>query len=173
MVLNPESGCPTLLKRPLRTLSQQQRLNRWTVLGLVSAPLLGSGFYRAGCHLPFLQCPLRSLTGIPCPTCGMTRSFTAIAQGDLGQAVQYHLFGPAVFILFLMVALHLLRELKANQPRSAFYSFLFRPIAYSSVAISYFGYYGVRLFFLERSGELYRVFWASSLGLWLSHFYLS
>ena len=35
----------------------------------------------------WLPCPLRTLTGVPCPLCGMTTAATALATGDLGAAV--------------------------------------------------------------------------------------
>jgi Protein of unknown function (DUF2752) len=35
----------------------------------------------------FLPCPLRALTGIPCPLCGMTTAATGLASGDLGAAL--------------------------------------------------------------------------------------
>jgi Protein of unknown function (DUF2752) len=31
-------------------------------------------------------CPLRTITGIPCPLCGMTRGVTAIVHGDIARA---------------------------------------------------------------------------------------
>ena len=34
-----------------------------------------------------LPCPLRTLTGIPCPLCGMTTAATALATGDLAGAL--------------------------------------------------------------------------------------
>jgi hypothetical protein len=34
-----------------------------------------------------LVCPARALTGLPCPTCGMTHAFVAVAHGDLAAAV--------------------------------------------------------------------------------------
>ncbi|HEV2895635.1 MAG TPA: DUF2752 domain-containing protein [Actinomycetota bacterium] len=35
----------------------------------------------------WLPCPLRALTGIPCPLCGMTTAATGLASGDLGAAL--------------------------------------------------------------------------------------
>lgn len=45
-------------------------------------------------------CPLRSTTGIPCPGCGLTRSFVATAEGDVVRAFGFHAFGPPLMLLF-------------------------------------------------------------------------
>ena len=51
-------------------------------------------------HPPF-ACPLRSLTGVPCPFCGMTRAVVAAAHGHLGASLA---FNPAgIFVLALAV----------------------------------------------------------------------
>lgn len=51
-------------------------------------------------HPPF-ACPLRSLTGVPCPFCGMTRAVVAAAHGHLGTSLA---FNPAgIFVLALAV----------------------------------------------------------------------
>lgn len=47
-------------------------------------------------QLPLPQCWLRKLTGIPCPTCGCTRSLASWAMLDLGQAFR---FNPLFFLL--------------------------------------------------------------------------
>ena len=46
-------------------------------------------------------CPFRLLTGLPCPSCGLTRSFCAMASGHLHAAAGFHLFGPALFVALL------------------------------------------------------------------------
>jgi Protein of unknown function (DUF2752) len=179
MVLKPRlSLSPLLSAESLGSpvLSKRQCLRRWTILGLCTAPLIGSFFYRYGYHLPFLSCPLRTLTGIPCPTCGMTRSFVAIAQGRLDQALGYHLFGPAVFLLFLTVAASLLWELKTNRNQTFFHRrYVAKPSVYLSTGLSYLGYYAVRIAHLARTGELSDTFWTSPMGHWISHvhFYVS
>ena len=55
--------------------------------------LIASGLLlSAGATLRFtslhtgLACPLRTITGIPCPLCGMTTSVTATVGGDLAAA---------------------------------------------------------------------------------------
>jgi Protein of unknown function (DUF2752) len=179
MVLKPEvESRQSLRRRALNScfLSKHQRLNRWAMLGLCSAPLIGSFFYRYGHRLSFLKCPLRSLTGIPCPTCGMTRSFVAIVQGNLDAAISYHLFGPAFFLLFLAGVLSLLRELKTNRDQISFYrSYLAKPSVYFSIGTLYLSYYAVRIARLAYTGELTDAFWASPAGNWIIHapFYVS
>lgn len=55
--------------------------------------LTGAGLIAAGAALqllpvhPPLLCPLRTLTGIPCPLCGMTTSVEATVRLDLESAV--------------------------------------------------------------------------------------
>ena len=56
-------------------------------------PLLGG---HAG-----LPCPLRTLTGVPCPLCGMTTSVEATVHGHLGAALQANPAGPFVVLAAL------------------------------------------------------------------------
>jgi hypothetical protein len=60
-------------------------------------PALLTGYlWLKGSHpsLPGLSCPLRALTGIPCPTCFLTRATAAALNGRFGEAVELHAFGP-------------------------------------------------------------------------------
>ncbi|WP_370289303.1 DUF2752 domain-containing protein [Nocardioides sp.] len=51
-------------------------------------------------------CPFRRLTGLPCPGCGLTRSWVHLMHGDLPAAFAVHWFGPlfAAFVVVLAVA---------------------------------------------------------------------
>ena len=44
-------------------------------------------------------CPVRRLTGRPCPGCGLTRSLNRTLHGRLGQAAAAHPAGPAAAAL--------------------------------------------------------------------------
>ena len=52
-----------------------------------------------------LPCPLRTLTGVPCPLCGGTTSVENVFRGHIVGALQANPLGPAVVVaaLFLLV----------------------------------------------------------------------
>ncbi len=52
--------------------------------------------------LPGISCPLRQITGVPCPTCFLTRSTCLAFQGDLENSFKMHIFGPFI-ALFLII----------------------------------------------------------------------
>jgi len=59
-----------------------------------AAPLLQSG------RIPWPSCLFRKFTGVPCPTCGCTRSLAAWTRLDLGEALR---FNPLFFALCLLL----------------------------------------------------------------------
>jgi hypothetical protein len=52
--------------------------------------------------LPGISCPFRQITGVPCPTCFLTRSTCLAFQGDLENSFKMHIFGPFI-ALFLII----------------------------------------------------------------------
>lgn len=72
-------------------------------LRIAGAAMLGVAAVRPLIPFEFVPpCPLRTVTGIPCPLCGMTRGVTALVHGDFARAL---LMNPASY---LMVALAIL-----------------------------------------------------------------
>ncbi|MBM4017868.1 MAG: DUF2752 domain-containing protein [Planctomycetes bacterium] len=67
-------------------------VDRWRVPGLESIGGEGTSI-----------CMLKRMTGLPCPTCGLTRSFCDISRGRWGEAVGHHPLGPALYALVLFV----------------------------------------------------------------------
>jgi hypothetical protein len=61
-------------------------------------------------------CLFHRVTGITCPTCGLTRSWSALLHGQFKDAIQFHPLGPATFLgLAEWTALRLRRV--APQPK--------------------------------------------------------
>ena len=90
---------------------------RSPVLGLINIPLAPMRWLVLGCVglavfglvLPFSPippCPLRTMTGVPCPLCGMTRSARSLMRLDLGASVRFQPFGVvACFVGIVILAL--------------------------------------------------------------------
>jgi len=64
--------------------------------GWLLPPVLTGYLWLKGLHplLPGFSCPLRALTGIPCPTCFLTRATALALHGDVAASVRVHAFGP-------------------------------------------------------------------------------
>ncbi|MGF1975057.1 MAG: DUF2752 domain-containing protein [Nostoc sp. CmiSLP01] len=108
---------------------------------------------------------MRHLTGIPCPTCGMTRSFMAIAQGNFPQAVVENLFGPLLFASFGIVTVHITVELLTKRRIIAFYCNLLKQRKLQIIGLFIvLTYYIIRLYKLSQTGEMYFSFINSPLG---------
>lgn len=54
--------------------------------------------------LGFDLCLFKNLTGLPCPGCGLTRSFACLAHLELTKAFRYHPFGPLFFVGAVLMA---------------------------------------------------------------------
>ena len=82
----------------------------FTAVGLVVAALYPPESADDG---PIL-CPFRLATGLPCPGCGLTRSWIALAHGDVRGSLGEHPFGWAFMaagtVLLVAVVIAVLRR---------------------------------------------------------------
>ncbi|HUS31507.1 MAG TPA: DUF2752 domain-containing protein [Kofleriaceae bacterium] len=51
------------------------------------------------------MCLVHNLFGVDCPFCGMTRSFVALAHGEVGKAFEFHPAGPLLFLAMIVFVL--------------------------------------------------------------------
>jgi hypothetical protein len=74
-------------------------------------------------------CPLRGFTGLPCPSCGLTRAFAALVRGDLWTAASWNVLCFPLALLLLAAPAVAIYELAARRPAS-----FYRPWLYSGTA---------------------------------------
>ncbi len=56
-------------------------------------------------------CMFRSITGVPCPSCGMTRSVTTIARGNIINAMWWNPLGLIMFVSMITFPLWIISDL--------------------------------------------------------------
>ena len=81
-------------------LTKAQRLERLAGALLLSSALWTSFLLPPRRPLPLDACLLHRLTGLPCPTCGLTRAVCLFAQGQWRDSLGMH---PAGWLIFLLV----------------------------------------------------------------------
>jgi len=85
--------------------------------------------------LPGFSCPLRLLTGFPCPTCFLTRATAASLRGHVGDALSLHAFGPLVAAALVVWSVAALRHRRLDWPQPGAW-----PMAVvSGILVSYWG----------------------------------
>jgi hypothetical protein len=90
--------------------TRADRVHHWILLWLAVAVVVLAMAFRldttGSVAIPGMQqsmptiCSFRRLTGLPCPGCGLTRCFVALAHGNWGAAWRYN---PAGFLVFALV----------------------------------------------------------------------
>ncbi|HYX69022.1 MAG TPA: DUF2752 domain-containing protein [Terriglobales bacterium] len=78
--------------------------NRFCTLGALLALPLAAVLPSDGAGIPV--CLFHSLTGLPCPGCGLTRAFSSLLHGQGAAAFTYHPFVFLLLPLFVIMAAH-------------------------------------------------------------------
>jgi len=91
---------------------------RWLTITVCAGLLAASALYEraTGPGGGPILCPFRLATGLPCPGCGMTRGFCAMARGDLPAAVSWNPLSLPLFGLVLAVLIVAAVDLVRGRP---------------------------------------------------------
>jgi hypothetical protein len=104
--------------------------NRVAVISICTATLILSYVWAPHVHGGPVICPLHGLVGLPCPACGLTRAFCALATRNVMEALRQNALSVPLFLLFIAAPLVSICELWRRR-RSTFYSFLYsKRVAY-------------------------------------------
>lgn len=104
-------------------------------------------------HLETAQslCPLKMLTGFPCPGCGITKSLVYFYEGDLWRSLTFHLFGPSLVLFSLVTIVVLTTELITK--KEYFHAYLYnKKMAYFLAAILVV-YHIIRLVYFIKTND--------------------
>ncbi len=159
-----------MTQRPLlvhRSLAPADRQHRLIGLSLVASPIVAAHWLAHSHQTSPLICPFHWLTGLPCPGCGLTRSFVAIARGDWPGAIGYHPFGPLLFGALLGLGLQWAVELWARRRLVWPIGRSLRQAIGRGLLILGLVWYSARLYGLWGSGAAALAWSRSPLGQWL------
>ena len=88
---------------------------------------IGSNYYFENSHEHFLMdvCLFKNVTGVPCPSCGMTRSIVALLGGDVSSSLFLHPLGVVVSLALLLFPVWIAFDVfRSNQSFYNFYSYV-------------------------------------------------
>ena len=119
---------------------------RQNLCAVVTFTLIAVFYLRHGC-------PIRLLTGISCPGCGMTRALGALLRLDFSLAFEMH---PLIFLLPVAVLVYFLRKLIPKRFLRLLYAFSF--ILLITVYIVRMTQHGNVVYADFESGLLFRLF---------------
>ena len=77
------------------------QLVNYIFAGIIILVIIYSGFFSPVKDNYPVPCVHELATGQPCPSCGLSHSFSYIVRGDLQQATEWNRYGIRVFLFFL------------------------------------------------------------------------
>ncbi|MBN2542830.1 DUF2752 domain-containing protein [bacterium] len=57
-------------------------------------------------HIPYYRCPFKSITGIPCPTCGFTSAFLLMRELRISEAFRTNPLGCVSYIAIFIFTIY-------------------------------------------------------------------
>lgn len=91
----------------------------WIAAGGVVASGVAVAMDPAGIEDGPILCPIRLVTGLPCPGCGLTRSWVYGVHGQWGDSFASHPFGlPLLLAVLALAAVVVVRRVRRDRPPS-------------------------------------------------------
>jgi hypothetical protein len=111
-------------------------------------------FFNNNNHLETDQslCPLKMLTGFPCPGCGITKSLVYFYEGDIYKSLYYHILGPLVIVFCVVTIVVLSAELITK--KEYFNQLLFNKKLAYGLGIFLATYHFIRIIYFIRNNSI-------------------
>jgi len=77
------------------------KLINYIFAGIIVCIFIYSGIFSPLSNNYPVQCVHERLSGVPCPSCGISHSFSYIVRGNIKEALEWNAYGPRVFLFFL------------------------------------------------------------------------
>lgn len=97
-------------------------------------------------------CPLKMLSGFPCPGCGITKSLVYFYEGDLQKSLYYHILGPFVIAFCIITIAVLSAELITK--KEYFNGLLFNKKLAYGLGIFLASYHFIRIIYFIHNNSL-------------------
>lgn len=111
-------------------------------------------YFNQNTHLETDQslCPLKMISGFPCPGCGITKSLVYFYEGDLQKSLYYHILGPFV-IAFCIVTIVVL-SIELITKKEYFNNLLFNKKLAYGLAIFLATYHFIRILYFINNNSM-------------------
>lgn len=83
--------------------SEGVSLRSWLLLFGLTGMFVVAALWHPPDEPELVLCPFRALTHLPCPGCGMTRAFCALAHFEFWRAIKFNALSPLLFVFLLIV----------------------------------------------------------------------
>ena len=86
--------------------------------------LLGISLFIFACISGIIKtdCVFKTLLSIRCPGCGLTRSIRSLLKLDIILSFKYNIFGPIIFILFIIFVICMIKDIIENDDKTIRYT---------------------------------------------------
>jgi hypothetical protein len=138
------------------TINKRQKRKVYGIIGAILTLIIPYFFMLSDAdnHLETAQslCPLKMLSGFPCPGCGITKSMVYFYEGDLWRSLSFHVFGPFAILFSAITVILLSTELILN--REYFNAYLYNKKIALVLAIFLGIYHLIRLVYFVLTNNI-------------------
>ena len=127
-------------------LSSSQRRTKFFLISGILMIFLFSLFWNPE-QANLLPCYFHEITGHSCPSCGLTRSFHAIAHLNFQQSIEFHPMGMIIYFVLLVLLLKATLEIVLKKEIRLSLKDWVKKFAIGGLLFAWMGLWIIRLFY--------------------------